>query len=248
MVILAAGKGSRLGALAADRPKWLLQVGGRPIADRQMQAVRSARQGGSKAVASVRVVTGHAAGAVEAYLDPEDHVQLVHNPQYAALNNWYSLLVALRSIDDPDPSVAVLNSDLFAPAQWILAFLEAAAECSHDALIAVDVERTLTHESMKVSRNGTSLAAIGKVDIEDPIGEYVGMLMARGDALRRFRAALEGFEDVDGHAQEWYERAVGLTAAAGVPWSVWATPGSGWVEIDDDADHAAAVQMARAGD
>ncbi|HYI38547.1 MAG TPA: NTP transferase domain-containing protein [Thermoleophilaceae bacterium] len=246
VVILAAGKGSRLGALAADRPKWLLDVGGSPIADRQMAAVAGARERDAASLASVRVVTGHADSAVAAYLGAEDDVQLVHNPRYADLNNWYSVLVALRSIPDAGGGVAVINSDLFAPGPWIQAFLESAASTEHEALIAVDMERQLTDESMKVSASGGELEAIGKVGIEDPVGEYVGMLMARGGALARFRETLEGFEGVAEHADEWYERGVGLTAAEGVPWTVWPTLDTGWVEIDDDGDHAAAERLAAA--
>ena len=38
------------------------------------------------------------------------------------------------------------------------------------------------------------LEAIGKTGIENPVGEYVGMLAARGQMLAEFRAALESFE------------------------------------------------------
>ena len=247
VVILAAGKGSRLGALAADRPKWLLDVGGSPIAAYQLEAIRDVQARAPQAVASVRVVTGHASAVLEDYLASQNGIELVHNPQYAALNNWFSVLLALRSIDDPGARVAVINSDLYAPASWLAAFLDAAASSEDGGLIAVDVERRLTDESMKVSADGSLLEAIGKVGVERPVGEYVGMLMAQGAVLSQFRAVLEGFEDDAARADEWYERGVGLTAADGAPWTVWATPGSGWVEIDDDADHAAAERLAVGG-
>jgi CTP:molybdopterin cytidylyltransferase MocA len=56
VVVLAAGRGSRLGALGGATPKWLLPVAGRPIADRPLEGLGLA----GPAVGSVSVVTGHA--------------------------------------------------------------------------------------------------------------------------------------------------------------------------------------------
>jgi len=58
-VLLAAGRGTRLGALTESFPKAMLEVGGAPILHRIIQAL--ARAG----VREVFVVTGHAAEALE---------------------------------------------------------------------------------------------------------------------------------------------------------------------------------------
>lgn len=245
IVVLAAGRGSRLGPLGDETPKWLLPVGDRTIAERQLD--------GTGDHGSVRVVTGHADGEIASFLERHGHadVTTVFNPEYATLNNWYTLLVALRSIDlGPDDRVVVFNSDLYAEPDWFAAFVEASATTDAESLIAVDVERTLTDESMKVSaRDGDGgpalLERIGKVGIDDPIGEYVGMLMARGAVLAELTRALEGFEGDPEAVNQWYEGAVGVNAADGVPWHVWPTPSSLWVEIDDDADYATAGDLAQ---
>jgi choline kinase len=196
------------------------------------------------AVASTRVVVGHAAEAIERDLaDRPEDVALVPNPEFAEINNWWSLLRALRGLPDDEP-VVVLNADLLADPQAIAAFVEAAAHGPHEGLLAIDLERRLTDESMKVSRDaGGTLDRIGKVGIDDPVGEYVGMLMARGDTLRALRAELESFVGRDEHVNEWYEAAVGRSAASGVPWHIWPMPHSGWVEIDDDDDLDAAEAL-----
>ncbi|MFP5370719.1 MAG: NTP transferase domain-containing protein [Actinomycetes bacterium] len=241
VVVLAAGRGSRLAALGEETPKWLLEVQGRTLADRHLEGV--ARAG--EAVASTNVVVGHAAHAIESALAgrPED-VRVIPNPEYAEINNWWSLLRALRVLPDDGP-MAVINSDLLVAPGAVAAFLREAAEGAADALLAVDLERQLTDESMKVSRGpGGTLARIGQVGIDDPVGEYIGLLAARGDALRRYRAALESFVDREECLNEWYEGAVGRTAAAGLGWHIWPTPSGAWVEIDDDADLAAAQSLA----
>lgn len=252
VVVLAAGRGSRMRGLGAETPKWLLEIGGRTIADRQLEAVERARAEVPGAVASVRVVTGHAAEAVDRYLVDWNGGEAagIHNEDFARLNNWFSVLTALRAeaVAD-DGRLVILNSDLFAEAGWIARFIVDSATTESDSLIAVDVERTLTDESMKVgarTEDGRELlTGIGKVDVEGPVGEYVGMLMAGGAVLRDFRSALEGFVGRPESADEWYERAVGNSARAGTAWEVWPTPDGNWVEIDDDGDHELARAMDR---
>src|SRR3712207_2526439 len=108
VVVLAAGKGSRLGRHGEETPKWLLEVGGRTIAERQLEGVAAA----GDAVASVQVVTGHAAGVIDEWLrDRPEQVGTVFNPEYADINNWWSLLRALRELPEDGP-VAVINADL----------------------------------------------------------------------------------------------------------------------------------------
>ena len=243
--ILAAGRGSRLGALSDNTSKWLLEVGDRPIADRQLAAYALARDEG--APLSLTVVTGHASGEVERYLDgAAPDAATLHNPEFDTLNNWYTVLLALRTLgDDSHARGVIVNSDLCSRPEWMAAFLREAATTDAEALIAVDLERQLTDESMKVATDETrrELREIGKVGIEDPQGEYVGMLMVRGEALIAFRDRLESFVGDPAAANEWYEGAVGLTAGEGTRWTIWGTPDSGWVEIDDEADLEAAVEL-----
>ena len=242
VVVLAAGRGSRLGGLGEETPKWLLQVGERTIADRHLEGITAA----GEAVASVRVVTGHAAGAIDSWLAgrPED-VGTVFNPEFAEINNWWSVLRALRELPEEGP-VAVINSDLLVSPSAVADFLRDVAYGEHDAMLVVDLERQLTDESMKVSsRPGSTLDRIGKVGIEDPVGEYIGILAARGDALRALREKLESFVDVPESVDEWYEGAVGRCAADGVEWHIWPVPAGDWVEIDDDADYETAQTLAR---
>ncbi len=243
VVVLAAGRGSRLGALMDDRPKWLIEVGGRTLADRQLDGIAQAQEQG--AVASVRVVTGHAAEAIDAELARRgSDVATLFNPEYADINNWWSVLRALRELPDDGP-MAIINSDLMATPEQVAAFMSAAAAGAADGLLAVDLEKVLTDESMKVSRTAEGvLKRIGKVGIDDPVGEYVGMMMARGDVLRAMREHLEAFVGRPEAANEWYEGAVGRSAAEGVAWEIWPMPTGGWVEIDDDGDLAAAQALA----
>ena len=236
VVVLAAGRGSRL-SQGAERPKWLLEVAGRSLAERHLDGIAGAAAVG--AVASTSAVVGHEADAIESFSADRD-LRIVRNPEFAELNNWWSLLRALRELPDDGP-VAVINADLLLDPEHVRDFLLDAAASREDATICVDLERELTDESMKVSRRADgSLARIGKVEVDDPAGEYIGMLMARGEALAAVRTELERFVDRPESVDEWYEGAVGRSAAAGIAWRIWPMPSGDWVEIDDDADLARA--------
>src|SRR5271169_3249620 len=58
-VILAAGRGSRLGALTKDRPKCLVEFANKPLIDRQVLALR---RGGAT---SIGIVRGYCATSIE---------------------------------------------------------------------------------------------------------------------------------------------------------------------------------------
>lgn len=244
VVVLAAGRGSRLGALGDETPKWLLDVGGRTLADRQLEGIG----GAGEAVASTSVVVGHAADAIRHELAARrERVRVIENPEFAELNNWWSLLRALRELPEEGP-VLVVNADLLADPAQVEAFVRAAATDAADGLLAVDRERHLTDESMKVSLTpGGTLERIGKKEVDPAVGEYIGMLAARGPLLRALREVLESFVGDPDAWNEWYEAAVGRTAAEGLPWHVWAMPSTGWVEIDDDDDLHAANALVAAG-
>ena len=243
VIVLAAGRGSRLAALGDDRPKWLLEVNGRTIADRQLAALDELEASRPGRLRGVTILTGHAAEVVDA-LPLGAGRQTLFNPLYLTLNNWYTVLLALRALPD-DGRLVLLNGDLCAPSGWLLRFLEACADTTEPGMLGIDFARPLTEESMKVARRpGTDeLLQIGKHEFPDPVGEYVGMLSASGEVLRSFRAELEAFAVDPEATNQWYEGAVGVSASRGTRWHLWPTPSSTWVEIDDLVDLESAGEL-----
>ena len=90
-LLLAAGKGRRMGEAGELRPKSLTKVGGTTIAHNAFSHL--CRAGIEQAV----VVTGHLSDQLEEHLEPfRDRLEIrwVHNPDFATTNNCYSLWLA----------------------------------------------------------------------------------------------------------------------------------------------------------
>jgi len=82
-LILAAGRGSRMGAATDDRPKALVELNGIPLISWQMSAFRSA------GIKTIGVVTGYRAELLEPYGDRH-----FHNENWATTNMVASLRCA----------------------------------------------------------------------------------------------------------------------------------------------------------
>ena len=104
-IILAAGTGSRMGSLTAERPKALLEVAGLSLIDRQIDALNAS------GINDVTVVTGYLAGRLHDHL--QARVTFVHNKDYRETNSLYSLWLARETLARGS---VVMNSDtLVAP-------------------------------------------------------------------------------------------------------------------------------------
>lgn len=170
-IILAAGRGSRLGPRTTDRPKGLVELGGKSLIAR---AIVSLTAGGCTDVA---LVTGYRAETLAELA--ETHF---HNPRWAETNMVASLATA-----DPwlqQEPVIVSYSDIFYTPETVRTLIAA----SGDVAITFDPEwRALWEqrssdplsdaESFKRDASGTLIDIGRKVTSFDEIeGQYMGLL------------------------------------------------------------------------
>ncbi len=154
-IILAAGAGSRLKAVAPVKP--LAEVAGRPLILHALDSLAAA------GAASATVVTGFAAPALEAALQAAPlPVRVRHNPDWATTPNGVSLLAACADVRGP--TLLMMADHLVAPALIRCLIQEAAA----DAGLVLAVDRRLGHplvdeaDVTRVRTRGGRLLAIGK--------------------------------------------------------------------------------------
>lgn len=225
IVILAAGRGSRLGALTDDRPKCLIDVGGTTPLDLCLDAVAEAT-----AVAEVRIVVGHAAERISARLaDRRDAlpIRAIANPRYDTANNLVSTLLVADLAGHP---FVIVNSDVVCDPR----ILRRAIAEEGDFLV-VDPTHPPREEAMKVRFRAGRLEAIAKpLDPVTASGEYIGVARFSAEGGRAFFAAAAELAAAGGD-QEWYEAAIAV-AARRVAIGLKSIGELAWIEIDDPAD------------
>ena len=87
-LILSAGMGRRLRPLTLEMPKPLVKIGGIPIIEHQLQAMKA------NGIRKIVVVLGYKSSMIEDVLLKSEHdkfLKIIKNPEYQSTNNLYSL-------------------------------------------------------------------------------------------------------------------------------------------------------------
>ncbi|MBI5330547.1 MAG: phosphocholine cytidylyltransferase family protein [Betaproteobacteria bacterium] len=225
-VILAAGRGARLGALGEQRPKGFIELGGEAIIETSLARLRRA------GVVRVCIVTGHLDGFYRDLAGRHPEVTLIHNPDYAASGSMYSLYLARAAVQE---DFLLLESDLIYEQRALTALLAAAADTllvsgptgSGDEVYVEASKRRLTG----LSKRRADLA--GEV-----IGELTGLTRLTPAALAAMCRHAETVFAASLHLE--YEQAL-VAAARETPVACLLIPDLAWSEIDDAAHLARAV-------
>jgi len=238
-IVLAAGGGTRLRPLTDALPKTLL-----PVTDDERSVLELAVDNLSQVgVTEIAVVTGHAAGAIDALAGTLEQrygvsLDLRFNERYDTWNNAYSVWLVRDVIDQ---GAILVNGDTVHPVTVERSLL--AARGAAPVLLAVDDDKHLGEEEMKVHLDDGRLTRINKA-IEPPTaqGEYIGVTLfepgtgaAMADALQATYERDPGLYYEDGY-QEYADRGGEIRA---VPIGVDVP----WVEVDDHADLARARDL-----
>lgn len=112
-LILAAGRGSRMGGLTEDRPKCLVEFGGRPLIDWQMDALTRA------GIGEIGIVRGYQGDRLSGH-----GARRFDNPRWADSN----MVVSLLAVDEwlSEAPVIVSYADIVYGAATVRALLAAA--------------------------------------------------------------------------------------------------------------------------
>ena len=238
-MVLAAGAGRRLGPDTATLPKTLLAVDGdRTILD--VALANFAAVGLEEAV----VVTGFAADRIDELLPALGRryglrLDTVYNPKALEWNNAYSLWCAREHFGR---GVLLANGDTVHPASVEEALLDARG--GTDLLIAVDREKPLGEEEMKVHVTEEGLLdRIHKgLDPATAQGEYIGVTLIEPHAAEPLAEALRATFERD--PQLYYEDGFQELAERGGRVGIAPIGTVEWVEVDDHRDLARAREVA----
>lgn len=234
-VLLCAGLGSRLLPLTADRPKCLIEVGGRAILDHQVSALREA------GVARITVVGGYRADRLAAFLDARwpaaERPRLVFNPFYAVASSIGSVWAARAVLEGP---FALLNGDtVYDPAL----VADGLSRLAPGLNLFVEPVAAPAEDDMLVMLNGALVTHVGKtLDPERARHRSLGFVAtADGDGAGYARTLAEVIA-APGGPDAFHHAVVDRLAEAG---RVSAVPFAGgvWTEIDRPEDIAGWIAL-----
>ena len=163
-VILAAGRGTRLGEAGAEIPKGFIQLGAHAIVEESIVRLRRA------GIERIVVVTGHQQQWYEALADRlGSFVQTVHNPLFATCGSLYSLACARADLRE---DFLLLESDLVYEQRALTTLIHGGPDAvllsgPTGAGDEVWVE-TRDDRLVNMSKNRRALGA-------EPVGEFVGI-------------------------------------------------------------------------
>jgi choline kinase len=229
VIILGAGQGKRLLPLTTEVPKALLDIGGKPLIERQIAAFAEA--GAREFV----VVTGYAASRMEETLGNMAErlgvaVRTVFNPFYSVADNLASCWMARHEMTGP--FVQVNGDNVF---RADLAKLLVSAP---PAAIAVAINRKSVYDAddMKAMLDGGRLTEIGKgLPLEAVDAEAIGFYVFGAEGAAAYARELDnGMRDPQA-LRQWFPAAVGRLAKK-IDVGIIDCTGREWCEVDVPAD------------
>jgi len=233
-IILSAGQGSRLGHLTDDRPKCLIEFGGRTLLDRQLDTLAA------NAVGEAVVVTGFRDDLVEEALAKRSggpRVRTVYNPFYKVADNLGSLFMAR---DELAGDCLVWNGDTLVSDRLMGRVV---GNDRQGICVTIDRKPSYDEDDMKVvvAADGR-LEAIGKRISKGVNGESIGLLAFRGSGAQQFREAIERHIRTAEGTTIWYLRVIHHLAERSDVWTL-DIEGEEWGEVDfpEDVDRARAL-------
>lgn len=229
VVILAAGQGKRLLPLTAEVPKALLDIGGKSLIARQIEAFAGS------GVTDFTVVTGYASDRMENALKAiakarNVRIATVYNPFYAVADNLASCWMARHVMHGEFIQV---NGDNVFQGDLVKRLLAAPAA---PASVAINRKESYDADDMKVMLDGGRLTEIGKTLPADTVdAEAIGFYVFRKDGAKAYVETLEKSMREPQGLKQWFPSAVGSLAKT-IPVATIPINGIRWCEVDFPAD------------
>ena len=236
-IILAASRGNNLYELTADKPKAMLQIGGKPLLQRLVDEFKQ------QSVNDITVIAGYKSEALAV-----NGIELCVNEAYDSTGEAHSLACARDAFSD---DMVIMYGDLLFRTYILRDLLDSAGEMAivvdslvDDAVIsgAPDYaycdrpdDRSLFMQEVKLQRISEERAA----GAARPSGRWTGMMRVKGDGRKWLEEALETLAQRDDFARLNLPDLLNHIARQGKPIKVHYINGH-WLDVNsvNDIDRA----------
>ena len=175
-IIMAAGKGSRLGELTQDKPKSFVEVKGIKLLEYNIALLHA------NGIKDILLVTGYKSEMMEEEAERIKGVKCVYNPFYEMVNVLGSFYMAQEYLND---DFVYLHADTLCAPEIFKGMLQ------KDGNIVLPVEyKHCDEEAMKVKTKDGQLIEISKqIPCEQAEGEFIGIAKIGKEVLPDLREA-----------------------------------------------------------
>ncbi len=229
-IIMAAGKGSRLGELSKGKPKSFAEIKGKKLIEYNLALLKKYH------IDEIVIVTGYQCEAFEELTEKEEKISLIYNPFYEMVNVLGSFYMGMEALHD---DFIYLHADTLCEP----AIFEKLVEMDGDIILPVEYKRC-DDEAMKVrSENGKIVQITKQMDAEQAEGEFIGMAAFRKEVIPALKEKTKQLMKEKAFT-EYFESTIQRIIDDKEDFRIKAVPTDGafWAEIDfpEDYERAAA--------
>ena len=191
VILMAAGRGTRISKFIGEKPKSLVDVNGVTLLTHTIDMLKS------NGITDISVIVGYKHEMIENELKNQN-IKIYHNEDYMNTNSIYSLYLAKEELND---DVILANADVF----WEKKLLDLVLSDKRDVVLLSDVSKAdngdyffLTDEKNRIVDYGKTLTR------ENRNCEYVGIAKIDKSFVSEFKERLNDM--IDNHdVNKWWE-------------------------------------------
>ena len=226
VIILSAGRGSRLGSLTDTRPKCLVPVGGKTILDHQVDALAE------NGLDDITIVVGCQHEAIRRHvqqLDAKVRTRLIYNPFWSVGSSIGSVWAARELVEGP---FMLINGDTIFDATLLRSALE---RLSPGVNLLVE-EAPHQDDDMRVALTQDRITAVGKhLPWDEASHRSLGIVISMDAHGGPYHAALDRIISAPGGIENFHHEIIDHLARTGGVQGINVTDGR-WQEIDRPED------------
>lgn len=224
-IIMAAGRGSRLGNLTDDIPKAFLEARGHRLIDYNLALLHE------NGIEDIKIVTGYKAELYEALAQKHAGMTCIYNPFYEHCNVLGSFYMAQEKLEHAD--TVYLHADTLCAPEIFREMVQG----SGDIVMPVDF-KDCDSEAMKVTTKAGQVIKVSKeIDETESEGEFIGMAKLSKKVMPAIKEASRKLMR-NGCLKSYFEGAIQEVIDQG-GYSIPALPTRNrfWGEVDFEEDY-----------